>query len=71
MLAEVEGKKDAKLVLDHTWEDEHLLKRGHGQFIACKPNRAILQKPGNWHGMNRIDSDAGDNLRVSIQAFWR
>lgn len=71
MIAANKESKKYRLTLDHSWEDEYLLKEGHGIYIACKPNRLVIQKPDVWHGMNRIDSDAGDNLRVSIQGFWR
>src|SRR5262245_22743361 len=57
--------------LDHAWQDEFLLAQGHGLYIACKPNRLVLQKEGIWHAINRVDPDAGDNVRVSIVGFFR
>ena len=70
MLANTKERKTCQLRLDHAWEDEYLLAEGNGLYFAPKPNRAIIQKPGIWHGMNRVDQDAGDNLRVSVQGFW-
>jgi hypothetical protein len=70
LIATTKSEKQHRSGLEHRWEDEYLLAEGHGLYIACKPNRIVLQKPGTWHAINRVDSDAGDHLRVSIVAFF-
>jgi hypothetical protein len=58
-------------ILSHQWEDRFMLSMGVGHYIMPKPNRAVITKAGTWHSINRIDSDAGDNLRCSIVAFFK
>lgn len=57
-----------KWTFTNDYENEHL-KQGMGVYIAPKPNRCVMTGPGVWHGVNRIDPDAGDNVRVSVVAF--
>lgn len=56
--------------LDHKFEDKFLEYYGMGQYITCKPNRIVLTKGGVWHSINRVDKDAGDNVRTSIVGFY-
>jgi Rps23 Pro-64 3,4-dihydroxylase Tpa1-like proline 4-hydroxylase len=56
--------------IDHEWEDRYLLKAGHGRFIAAKPNRLVLLSAGLYHAINRVDADAGDNVRCSLSGFF-
>ena len=53
-----------------------ILEYGQGTFVSPKPNRLIFINKGVVHGINRVDSDAGQNLRVSLTGFvqetkWR
>lgn len=50
------------------WEDKHLAN-GTGTYVAPMPNRMILVAPGAYHGVNRVDVDAGDALRVVVVGF--
>ena len=43
-----------------------VIDKGLGTFISPKPNRLVLIKAGVVHGINRVDSDAGDNVRVTL-----
>src|ERR1051325_969915 len=56
--------------LNHEWEDDYLSIRGVGQYITPKPNRLVLMAPGVFHGINRVDADAGDNVRCSVQGVF-
>lgn len=56
--------------LDHGAEDRYVLDAGHGQFIAAKPNRLVILAGGAYHAINRVDSDAGDQVRCSISGFF-
>lgn len=57
--------------IDHSFEDKFLEHYGFGQYITCKPNRIVLTKGGLWHSINKVDEDAGDNIRMSIVAFFK
>lgn len=56
--------------LDHEWEDRYLGAYGSGLYIAPKPNRAVITPGGAWHSINRVDADAGQNVRTSIVVFF-
>lgn len=56
--------------LDHREEDRFLASYGMGFYITCKPNRLVLTRPGVWHSINRVDSDAGDHCRASVVGFF-
>ena len=43
-----------------------IIDKGFGTFVSPKPNRLVLIKAGVVHGINRVDSDAGYNIRVSL-----
>jgi len=48
-----------------------LIEYGLGIFVSPKPNRLILINKGVIHGVTRVDSDAGENIRVSLTgAIW-
>jgi len=55
--------------LDHRWEDYYISAYGIGQFIRPRSNRMVLLTSGVYHAINRIDEDAGDHVRCSIQGF--
>jgi len=57
--------------LTHDWWDGYLSERGVGLYIQPKPNRLVLMPAGTWHMINRVDADAGDNVRCSITAFFK
>lgn len=57
--------------LDHREEDRFLEAYGMGTYITCKPNRLVITKGGVWHGINRVDPDAGDHCRVSVVGFFK
>ena len=40
-----------------------------GKYISPKPNRMVLIRGGVLHSTNRIDPDAGNNVRTSVSAF--
>jgi|LakMenEpi03Aug12_release.lakeMendotaPanAssembly.Ray.scaffolds.fasta_scaffold292105_3 hypothetical protein len=65
---EVEGCPDPSL--NHSFEDKLINHYGVGQYITCKPNRLVLTKAGVWHSINRVDKDAGDNVRCSVVGFY-
>lgn len=56
--------------LDRDWENRYVLGEGRGAFISAKPNRLVLTKAGVYHSINRVDPDAGDNVRCSISGFF-
>lgn len=43
---------------------------GLGSYICCLPNRLVFTKGNVWHTINRVDKDAGENLRFSIVVFF-
>lgn len=43
---------------------------GFGTYISCLPNRMVFTKGKVWHMINRVDKDAGENLRCSFVAFF-
>lgn len=57
--------------LDHSFEDKFLGAFGLGTYITCKPNRLVLTRPGVWHSINRVDSDAGDHCRATVVGFFK
>lgn len=56
--------------LDHRFEDAFLEHSGMGMYITAKPNRLVFTKAGVWHSINRVDKDAGDNVRSAMVAFF-
>lgn len=43
-----------------------IIDYGLGYFVSPKPNRLVLINKKVNHGITRVDSDAGDNLRISL-----
>lgn len=43
---------------------------GMGTYIAPIPNRIAFTAGSTWHGINRVDSAAGDHVRCSVVAFF-
>jgi hypothetical protein len=67
VLAETPPIKDIpSSAFGHQWEDRFMSALGVGHYVVPKPNRLVLIKSGIWHGINRVDADAGDNLHCSI-----
>jgi hypothetical protein len=44
---------------------------GVGCYVQPLPNRLVLTKSPILHQINRVDPDAGENIRSSIVAFFR
>ena len=55
----------------HGWEDQQLAAIGIGSWLLPKPNRMVIIAPGTFHSVNRVDADAGDNVRCAITAFYQ
>lgn len=53
------------------WEDDYVSQRGIGLWITPKPNRLVLTAGTAYHYVNRIDDDAGDNVRATVVGFYR
>ena len=51
--------------------DATIMNTGLGQYILPKPNRLVLLKGGPYHTIKKVDSSAGDNIRVTIQGFFQ
>lgn len=49
---------------------DQVMDYGLGSFVLPKPNRLILINRGVVHGINRVDPDAGEHMRVSITGFF-
>jgi hypothetical protein len=45
---------------------QSIIDYGMGMFVSPKPNRLILINKDVVHGITRVDSDAGDNVRLSF-----
>ncbi|MDA9374103.1 hypothetical protein N9R43_01840 [bacterium] len=45
---------------------DNIMDVGRGQFVMPKPNRLVLIKHDTIHGITRVDSDAGENVRVTL-----
>lgn len=45
---------------------DNIMDVGHGTFVMPKPNRLVLIKHDCVHGITRVDSDAGENIRVTL-----
>jgi hypothetical protein len=43
-----------------------IIEYGRGIFVSPKPNRLVLINKNVIHGVTRVDSDAGENVRVSL-----
>lgn len=47
-----------------------ILDYGLGDFVLPKPNRLILINRQTVHGINRVDQDAGENMRLTLTGFF-
>jgi hypothetical protein len=56
--------------LNPHWEDEVISDEGVCLSILPKPDRLVLLKPGTFHMVERVDANAGRNLRCSINGFF-
>jgi Rps23 Pro-64 3,4-dihydroxylase Tpa1-like proline 4-hydroxylase len=50
--------------------ENSLEKFGLGHYIFAKPNRLVFTFNGVWHSINRVDQNAGDNVRSTIVGFF-
>ncbi len=66
LLEELQTNDDA---LDENIE-KILSDQGSGIYLSPKPNRMIIIRGGALHATNRIDADAGSNMRCSVSAFF-
>lgn len=44
----------------------NILDCGRGIFVSPKPNRLVIINKNVVHGINRVDADAGENIRLSL-----
>jgi hypothetical protein len=58
------------LNLDSEPESRALLREGHGQFFAPKPNRLIFIAGGAPHMIAHVSPAAGENVRTSLGGFF-
>ena len=60
---------------NNSWGGELMVEEtpesGVGIFVQAKPNRLVLTRAPILHQINRVDADAGENVRSSIVAFFR
>lgn len=49
---------------------DEIMNYGLGEFVLPKPNRLILINRGTVHGINRVDQDAGENMRITLTGFF-
>ena len=45
---------------------KEIIDHGTGFFVSPKPNRLVIINKDVVHGINRVDPDAGENVRLSI-----
>lgn len=57
--------------LNNNFETQALMDSGIGHFILAKPNRLVLMGTGTLHAIKRVDPNAGDNVRATIQGFFQ
>ena len=65
------GEKYLGSHLDNTFETEALMEEGLGNYILPKPNRLVLMSSGVLHCIKRVDANAGDHVRATIQGFFQ
>jgi Rps23 Pro-64 3,4-dihydroxylase Tpa1-like proline 4-hydroxylase len=58
------------VTFDHDLEKQCIFQPGHGQYIMAKPNRLVILSNKVFHKVERIDSAAGNNSRVSLTGFF-
>ena len=51
--------------------EQVIMEDGIGSYVLPKPNRLVILKGGPYHTIKKVDSSAGDNLRVTIQGFFQ
>lgn len=51
-------------------KQKNLIEYGLGTFVSPKPNRLVLIGKNVVHGITRVDSDAGENIRLSLTGFF-
>ena len=57
--------------LDNTFESQALIDDGLGHYVLPKPNRLVLMGSGVFHEIKRVDDNAGDHVRATIQGFFQ
>ena len=45
---------------------KNILDYGYGYFVSPKPNRLVIINKDIVHGINRVDTDAGENVRLTL-----
>jgi Rps23 Pro-64 3,4-dihydroxylase Tpa1-like proline 4-hydroxylase len=65
------GKKYLGSHLDNKFETDALMEEGMGHYILAKPNRLVLMGSGVLHCIKRVDANAGDHVRATIQGFFQ
>lgn len=57
--------------LDTSSENKILMEKGFGLYVQPKPNRLAVLTSGVVHTIKRVDENAGDNVRSTIQGFFQ
>lgn len=57
--------------LDTSTENKALMEKGFGLYVQPKPNRLVILTSGVIHTIKRVDENAGDNVRSTIQGFFQ
>lgn len=52
-------------------KQKHLIEHGMGFFVAPKPNRLVLINRDVIHGISRVDTDAGQNIRLTMTGCFK
>jgi hypothetical protein len=65
-----EEKKILGFHMENQKVSDLLMDEGIGYYVLPKPNRMVVLKPGIIHRINRVDENAGENLRSSITGFF-
>lgn len=56
--------------LENSVENQFLMEFGMGTYIHPKPNRLVILSSRTLHSIRAVDTNAGDNARLSIQGFF-
>ena len=67
---ELNADKLAPDFMTRKYIDPILTHYGMGLYFTPSPNRMVFTSGKVWHGINRVDSAAGDNARCSIVGFF-
>lgn len=56
--------------IDNSLQNQQVMTPGYGHYILPKPNRIAFIKAGTLHCVKKVDKNAGDQMRASIQGFF-